>query len=149
MQHDRVPIKLNFDLLTIWPQPQVQGVGDGERGLQAKCLQQFCCIHDSLQFGMQYEYDLKKLNLAFLPHPLGSWGVCGQNICYHATELCDSLSFDMQHDHVLKKLSFDLLTPSPGSEGGKIFDTMLLHSRSHSVCGLRTGNFAPLVVVLT
>ena len=50
------------------------GGGDGERGLQAKCLQQFCCIHDSLQFGMQYDHDLKKLNLAFLPHPLGSWG---------------------------------------------------------------------------
>ena len=29
-----------------------------------------------------------------------------------------SLKFDMQHDHVLKKVNFDLLTPSPGSEGG-------------------------------
>ena len=41
----------------------------------------------------------------------------------------------MQHDNITKKLTFDLFTASPGlgrMEGlsvGKIFDTMLLHSR--------------------
>ena len=44
--------------------------------------------------------------------------VCGQNICYHVAAIPDSFKFDMQHDHVLKKMNFDLLTPSPGSEGG-------------------------------
>ena len=46
--------------------------------------------------------------------------VCGQNICYHVAAIPDSFKFDMQHDHVLKKMNFDLLTPSPGLEGGGV-----------------------------
>ena len=132
-------------------QPQVQGGGDGKRGLQANCLLQFCCIHDSLQFGMQYDHVLKKLNLAFLPHPLWSWegGSVGKTFVIMLLNYVIPFNLISNMTMFCKKLSFDLFTPSPGSEGGKIFDTMLLHSRSHSVCGLCTGYFAPLGVVFT
>ena len=41
----------------------------------------------------------------------------------------------MQHDHVLQKLNFNLLTPRAGGGGvvGKVFSTMLLHSRLHLI----------------
>ena len=57
--------------------------------LQAKHLIPCCCNRDSLQFDMQHDLVLHKLNFDHLAITLVSgdvvWvGVCGQNICYHA-----------------------------------------------------------------
>ena len=69
---------------------------------------------------MQHYHVLKKLNLDPYHRVVG--GVRGLLAKYLLVCCCiyDSLKFDMQHDHFLKMQKFDLLTPPPGSGGGKL-----------------------------
>ena len=92
---------------------------------------------------MQHDHVLKKLNFDILiPSPKSTQGVRHRSKIQHHVwyvsyllYLCLQLlpcccirdCFDVQHDHVLKKLNFDLLWVEGAA--GKIFATMLLHSR--------------------
>ena len=69
---------------------------------------------------MQYDHVLKKLNLAFLPHPLGSWegGSVGKIFAIMLLNYVIPFNLICNMTMFCKKLSFDLLTTSPGSEGG-------------------------------
>ena len=66
---------------------------------------------------MQHDHVLK--NVYFDPIPEGRGG--GMRAKYLLLCCCmrHFLLFDMQNDIILKKLNFDLLTPTPGPEGGK------------------------------
>ena len=75
MQHNHVLKKLIFDLLSPSPGSVVSA---------SKIFATMCCIRDSLKFDMQHDHVLKSWILTYWPNPKGPWGVCGQNICYHA-----------------------------------------------------------------
>ena len=93
------------------------------------CWQNICyhaaAFGDSLEYDMQHDHVLKKLNFVILTPCPGSGR--GQNVKYHASAFGDSLYFYMQHDHVLKK--FELMTPFPGPGRGlwALLTIMLLH----------------------
>ena len=107
MLYDLVRNNLNFYLLTpthdqggggsavkilkFWPiNPASRGGGGNIRW--AKYLLPCFCIRDSLQFDMQHDHVLKKLNfdpLTTTPRLEGRC-VCGQNICYHVAAFRDA-----------------------------------------------------------
>ena len=83
---------------------------------------------------------LKKLNFDLLtPSPgSGGGGGCGQNICYHVAVFV--IPFNLKYNIIMFWKEFSPFDPTPrvkmGGWGwvcGKIFATMLLHSRSHLV----------------
>ena len=81
------------------------GVGGG---LRAKYMLPRFRIRDSIEFGMQPDHVLEKLNFDLLTPGSGDKGERGSMGKIFATILLHSC--DMQHDHVRKKLNFDVLT---------------------------------------
>ena len=93
------------------------GVGGG---LRAKYMLPRFRIRDSIQFGLQSDHVLEKLNFDLLTPGSGDGGERDSAGKIFATMLLHSCFpyCDMQHDHVRKKLIFDVLTPPTKSTQG-------------------------------
>ena len=74
---------------------------------------------------MQRDIVLKKL--IFDLSPLGSGGVCRQNICFNVATFRGSNKFDMQHHHILEKLNYDLLINPSGRGRGVCKQNICYH----------------------
>ena len=69
----------------------------------------------------------EKLNFDLLTPPIGSGGVCWQNICHHIAAFVIPFNFFMQHDHFLRKLNLDLLTSKVVGGGGVCGQNIYYH----------------------
>ena len=71
---------------------------------------------------MQHDYVLKKLNFDLLTPTQGSWGICGQTICYHAGEVSFPLIWCATWSYSENSLILASVQPPKSTQGVGSFD---------------------------